>query len=125
MAVDADTVLVGRRGGGSKRSLDGADTFEKSARAGADVIRLAVSAADGAVHAGTQPSRLFRCRIRGRESAARAYTCAWIQPASSPAYPGIGQGWIRGPTLRLGCAEAVFAVDAASLCGRGRAFAGR
>src|SRR3954454_23867790 len=60
LAVAGDTVYVGCRGSGLKRSADGGDTFEDVPLPEQDVFSVAVSAADGAVYAGTEPSRLFR-----------------------------------------------------------------
>src|SRR3954468_16264869 len=67
LALDGDTVYVGCRGGGLKRSADGGDTFEDVPLPESDVFSVAVSAADGAVYAGTEPSRLF-CSRDGGES---------------------------------------------------------
>ena len=67
LALDGDTVYVGCRGGGLKRSADGGDTFEDVPLPEPDVFSVAVSAADGAVYAGTEPSRLF-CSRDGGES---------------------------------------------------------
>jgi hypothetical protein len=60
MALDGDTVFVGCRGGGLRRSADGGDSFEDLPFPEPDVFSVAVSAADGTVYAGTEPSRLFR-----------------------------------------------------------------
>src|SRR5918911_277631 len=65
LALDGDTVYVGCRGGGLKRSADGGDTFEDVSLPEHDVFSVAVSPADGAVYAGTEPSRLFRSDDRG------------------------------------------------------------
>ncbi len=65
LAVDGDTVYVGCHGGGLKRSADGGDTFEDVPLPESDVFSVAVSAADGAVYAGTEPSRLFCSRDGG------------------------------------------------------------
>jgi hypothetical protein len=65
LALDGDTVYVGCRGGGLKRSADGGDSFEELPLPEPDVFSVAVSAADGAVYAGTEPSRLFRSRDGG------------------------------------------------------------
>src|SRR3954447_9278989 len=65
LAVDGDTVWVGCRGGGLKRSGDGGDTFEDVPLPEPDVFSVAVSAADGSVYVGTEPSRLFRSRDGG------------------------------------------------------------
>jgi hypothetical protein len=50
-----------------KRSEDGGDTFEDVPLPEPDVFSVAFSAADGAVYAGTEPSRLF-CSRDGGES---------------------------------------------------------
>src|SRR3954447_17911681 len=60
LALDGDTVYVGGRGGGLKRSADGGDTFEDLPLPEPDVFSVAVSAAEGTVYAGTEPSRVFR-----------------------------------------------------------------
>src|ERR671935_2685467 len=65
LALDGDTVYVGCRGAGLKRSADGGDSFEDVALPEPDVFSVAVSAADGALYAGTEPSRLFRSRDGG------------------------------------------------------------
>src|SRR5829696_7558922 len=65
LALDGDTVYVGCRGRGLKRSANGGDTFEDVSLPEADVFSVAVSAADGAVYVGTEPSRLFRSRDAG------------------------------------------------------------
>ena len=65
LALDGDTVYVGCRGSGVKRSTDGGETFEDVPFPEPDVFSIAVSAADCAVYAGTEPSRLFRSRDGG------------------------------------------------------------
>jgi photosystem II stability/assembly factor-like uncharacterized protein len=60
LALDGDTVYVGCRGAGLKRSADGGDSFENLPFPEPDVFSVAVSAADGTVYAGTEPSRVFR-----------------------------------------------------------------
>lgn len=65
LALDGDTVYVGCRGGGLKRSVDGGDSFEDLSLPEQDVFSVAVSAADGVVYAGTEPSRLFRSADSG------------------------------------------------------------
>jgi photosystem II stability/assembly factor-like uncharacterized protein len=65
LALAGETVYIGCRGGGVKRSVDGGDTFEDLPLPEQDVFSVAVSAADGAVYAGTEPSRLFRSRDGG------------------------------------------------------------
>ena len=62
--LTATRVAVGCRGG-LKRSVDGGDSFEELPLPEPDVFSVAVSAADGAVYAGTEPSRLFRSRDGG------------------------------------------------------------
>jgi photosystem II stability/assembly factor-like uncharacterized protein len=56
----ADTVYAGLREGGVRRTTDGGRTWDDCALPEPGVFSLAVSAADGAVFAGTEPSRLFR-----------------------------------------------------------------
>src|SRR4051795_1849749 len=65
LALDGDTLYVGCRGGGLKRSRDGGGRLYDLPLPESDVFSLAVSAADGAVYAGTEPSRLFRSDDRG------------------------------------------------------------
>ena len=69
LAVDPrapDTVFAGLREGGVRRSDDGGATWVDCALPEPGVFSLAVSEADGAVYAGTEPSRLFVSRDRGR-----------------------------------------------------------
>jgi hypothetical protein len=68
LAVDPaapDTVFVGLREGGVHRSADGGRSWVDCELPEPAVFSLAVSAADGAVYAGTEPSRLFRSDGRG------------------------------------------------------------
>jgi photosystem II stability/assembly factor-like uncharacterized protein len=62
---DPDTVYAGLREGGVRRSVDGGRSWVDCALPERGVFSLAVSAADGAVYAGTEPSRLFRSDDRG------------------------------------------------------------
>jgi photosystem II stability/assembly factor-like uncharacterized protein len=57
---DRDTCFAGLRGGGVRRTRDGGATWEDCGLPQPDVFSLAVSAADGAVYAGCEPSALFR-----------------------------------------------------------------
>src|SRR5512132_1046884 len=57
---DPDTVYAGLREGGVRRTVDGGRTWVDCALPEPGVFSLAVSPADGAVYAGTEPSRLFR-----------------------------------------------------------------
>src|SRR3954468_13025492 len=59
------TGLVGTLGGGVVLSRDEGATWERIALPEADVLSVAVSAADGALYAGTEPSRLFVARDGG------------------------------------------------------------
>jgi len=56
------TVYAGCRGTGVQRSDDAGETWSDCALPEPYVYSLAVSPADGAVYAGTEPSRLFRSR---------------------------------------------------------------
>jgi photosystem II stability/assembly factor-like uncharacterized protein len=62
---DPDTVYAGLREGGVRRTRDGGRTWLDCALPERGVFSLAVSAANGAVYAGTEPSRLFRSDDRG------------------------------------------------------------
>jgi photosystem II stability/assembly factor-like uncharacterized protein len=62
---DRDTVFVGLREGGVRRSVDGGRSWIDCELPEQAVFSLAVSAADGAVYAGTEPSRLFRSGDKG------------------------------------------------------------
>jgi photosystem II stability/assembly factor-like uncharacterized protein len=55
-------VFAGTRGDGVWRSVDGGRTWEVAGLAGREVFSVAVSAADGAVYAGCEPSAIFRSR---------------------------------------------------------------
>ena len=63
--ADPDTVFVGLREGGVRRSVDGGRSWIDCELPEPGVFSLAVSPADGAVYAGTEPSRLFRSEDRG------------------------------------------------------------
>lgn len=58
-------VLAGGRGSGLHLSRDGGRSFEVVELPVADVFSVAVSAADGSLYAGTEPSRLFRAERPG------------------------------------------------------------
>ena len=63
--ADPDVVYAGLRTGGVRRSVDSARSWVDCTLPEPGVFSLAVSAADGAVYAGTEPSRLFRSDDRG------------------------------------------------------------
>jgi len=68
LAVDPDTpdtLYAGLREEGVRRSDDGGRTWVDCRLPEPGVFSLAVSAVDGAVYAGTEPSRLFVSRDRG------------------------------------------------------------
>jgi photosystem II stability/assembly factor-like uncharacterized protein len=58
--VDPETVYVGLNGGGVRKTTNGGRTWAASGLEGEQVFSVAVSAADGAVYAGTEPSALHR-----------------------------------------------------------------
>jgi hypothetical protein len=64
--ADADTVFAGLGDDGVRRSEDGGRTWIDAGLPGQQVFSIAVSAGDGAVYAGTEPSALFRSDDRGR-----------------------------------------------------------
>jgi photosystem II stability/assembly factor-like uncharacterized protein len=63
--ADADTVYLGLRELGLRRSTDGGRTWTECELPQPAVFSVAVSAADGAVYAGTEPSALYRSDDRG------------------------------------------------------------
>lgn len=62
VAADGARVLVGTRGRGAFLSADAGSTWEQVALPERDVFSVAISPADGALYAGTEPSRLFVAR---------------------------------------------------------------
>jgi hypothetical protein len=58
--ADADTVYAGLREHGLRKTTDGGRSWSDCALPEPGVFSVAVSAADGAIYAGTEPSRLFR-----------------------------------------------------------------
>ena len=63
---DADVVYAGLRADGVQRSTDGGNSWVDCVLPEEHVFSLAVSAANGALYAGTEPSRLFRSDDRGQ-----------------------------------------------------------
>jgi photosystem II stability/assembly factor-like uncharacterized protein len=63
---DPETVYAGLRDGGVRRTEDAGGTWVDCLLPEPGVFSLAVSAADGVVYAGTEPSRLFRSDDRGQ-----------------------------------------------------------
>ena len=63
---DPDTVFAGLREDGVRRTVDSGASWVDCALLEPGVFSLAVCAADGAVYAGTEPSRLFRSDDRGQ-----------------------------------------------------------
>ncbi|HEX6230017.1 MAG TPA: hypothetical protein VFZ41_11215 [Solirubrobacterales bacterium] len=61
-AADGARALVGTRGRGAFLSTDAGATWEQVELPERDVFSVAISAADGAMYAGTEPSRLFVAR---------------------------------------------------------------
>src|SRR5919204_6453118 len=64
--TDPDTVYAGLRDGGVRRTIDGGGSWDDCGVPEPHVFSVAVSAVDGAVYAGTEPSRVFRSDDRGR-----------------------------------------------------------
>src|SRR5262245_35587199 len=62
VAADRTRVLVGTRGRGALLSGDGGGTWEPVELPEPDVFSVAIGAVDGALYAGTEPSRLFVAR---------------------------------------------------------------
>ena len=63
---DADVVYAGLRADGVQRSTDGGHSWVDCGLPESRVFSLAVSPANGALYAGTEPSRLFRSDDRGQ-----------------------------------------------------------
>jgi photosystem II stability/assembly factor-like uncharacterized protein len=63
--ADPDTVYAGLLGGGVQRTMDGGRSWDDCHLPAPDVFSVAVSSADGAVYAGTEPSALYRSDDRG------------------------------------------------------------
>jgi photosystem II stability/assembly factor-like uncharacterized protein len=61
-----DTLFAGGRGGGLVKSDDGGASWADQGLPNADVFSVAVSAVDGIVYAGCEPSSLFRSADGGR-----------------------------------------------------------
>jgi hypothetical protein len=59
VAADGDRVIVGTRGAGALFSSDGGGRWDLIELPERDVFSVAISPADGALYAGTEPSRLF------------------------------------------------------------------
>jgi photosystem II stability/assembly factor-like uncharacterized protein len=62
VAADGEKVLVGTRGEGLRVSFDSGATWEPVDLPETDIFSVAISAADGAFYAGSEPSRLFVSR---------------------------------------------------------------
>jgi hypothetical protein len=95
---DRDVVYAGLREGGVRRTVDAGRRWVDCALPEPGVFSLAVSAVDGAVYAGTEPSRLFRTddRRAGASRRGRGHrTCAGLLPASTmPTYFWSGLSWV-------------------------------
>jgi hypothetical protein len=63
--ADPQTVYLGLRSGGLRRTADGGRSWADCGLPASDVFSVAVSSADGAVYAGTEPSALYRSNDRG------------------------------------------------------------
>jgi hypothetical protein len=86
---DRDVVYAGLREGGVRRSVDGGRGWVDCALPEPGVFSLAVSPVDGAVYAGTEPSRLFRSDDRGESWRAGPAMTARMTSTSS---------WMLGTT---------------------------
>src|SRR5205823_10260858 len=62
VATDGRRVLVGTQGDGARLSSDGGGNWDPIELPEHDVFSVAISGADGALYAGTEPSRLFVSR---------------------------------------------------------------
>ena len=87
---DPDTAFAGLREQGLRRTRDAGETWEDAELPEQGVFLLAISAADGAVYAGCEPSRLFRSDDGGDSWRALDALLGF----SPPAQPGASR---RGP----------------------------
>jgi photosystem II stability/assembly factor-like uncharacterized protein len=62
VAADGDRVLVGTQGEGLRVSLDSGASWEQVDLPESDIFSVAIGPADGALYAGSEPSRLFVSR---------------------------------------------------------------
>ena len=67
VAVAGERVLAGTRGHGAFASADSGATWERVELPEPDIFSVAIGAADGALYAGAEPSRLFVSRDAGGE----------------------------------------------------------
>jgi hypothetical protein len=65
VAADGARVLAGTRGNGLFVSGDNGESWDRVELPESDVLSVAIGAADGALYAGTEPSRLFVARDGG------------------------------------------------------------
>jgi hypothetical protein len=65
VATDGERVLAGARGRGAYLSSDRGESWERVPLPEDDVFSVAIGGADGALYAGTEPSRLFVARAGG------------------------------------------------------------
>jgi hypothetical protein len=65
VAARGATVLAGTLGDGVRASADAGATWERIELPEADVLSVAIGPADGALYAGTEPSRVFVARAGG------------------------------------------------------------
>jgi hypothetical protein len=65
VAADGERVLVGTQGDGALLSWDSGESWKRVDLPERDVLSVAISRADGALYAGTEPSRLFVSRDGG------------------------------------------------------------
>jgi photosystem II stability/assembly factor-like uncharacterized protein len=62
VAADGDRVVIGTEGAGVLVSSDGGRRWERMELPEPDVFSVAIGPVDGALYAGTEPSRLFVLR---------------------------------------------------------------
>jgi hypothetical protein len=84
VAADRACVLVGTRGRGAFLSVDAGATWEQVELPEPEVFSVAISAADGALYAGAEPSRLFVAR----DGASWAELARIVHEAAAPPMVG-------------------------------------
>ena len=109
VAASGPRVLVGTRGQGAFLSVDGGEGWEQIELPERDVFSVAIGAADGALYAGTEPSRIFVARDGAN----------WREFPLSRTSPRAANGAFRRAHGRTTCAGSLPTRTAGSGCWSG------
>ena len=91
-----DTVYVGLATGGVRTTKDGGRTWTDRGLAEEQVFSMAVSAADGAVYAGTEPSALYRSDDGGERGRSSRVCSSCPRDRRGASRPGRGRRTCAG-----------------------------